>query len=138
MTTKTNERTSVVTTLLNATISTIKTVVPIDSQIKKPLLLKEDFYLNFDVLIGITADMKGKLVFTGEASTFSSVGERMYGMTLEGEMLQSFSGELGNMIAGGISTNLAEHETEIMITTPTILQGDTRLWGYKQALELSV
>src|SRR5690625_2803313 len=134
----TKERTSVITTLLNATLSSIKTVVPVDSQIKKPQLLKQDFYLNFGVLIGITGDMKGKLVFSGDTSTFASIGQGMYGMPLEGEMLQSFSGELGNMIAGGISTKLIENNTEIMITTPTIFQGDTKIYGYEQALQLPV
>lgn len=62
----------------------------------------------------------------------------MFGMPLEGEMLLSFSGELGNMIAGAISTNIADSGTDINITAPTIMQGDTTLSGYKQALEITV
>lgn len=82
--------------------------------------------------------MKGKLVFSGNTSTFASIGEGMYGMSLEGEMLQSFCGELANMIAGALSRKLIESNTEMNITTPTILQGDTKIFGYQQALKLPV
>ena len=131
-------QTAVVTRLLNATLSSIKTVVPVESDIKKPELLKQDFRINYGVLIGITGDMHGKLVFGGDMATFASLSEGMYGMPLEGDMLKSFSGELGNMIAGGISTNLEQQDTKILITTPTILQGDTALSGYKRALSLPI
>ncbi len=138
MTTNTEERMSGITALLNATISSIKNVVPVSSQIEKPQRLKQDFYLNFGVLIGIAGDVNGKLVFSADLSTFASIGEQMYGMPLEGEMLQSFSAELANMIAGGISTDISTRKIELIITTPTVLQGNTKLSGYKQALELPV
>ena len=132
------EKNIVVTTLLNAALSSIETVIPIENQIQKPKLLKDNFQIDFGVLIGIVGDLEGKLVFSGNTSTFASIGKGMYGMPLNGEMLQSFSAELGNMIAGSISTNLSKNNTDVIISTPTILQGETILFGYKQALELSV
>ena len=125
-------------TLLNATLSSIKTVIPVESQVHKPKLLQEPFILHYGALIGIIGDMHGKLVISGDAKTFASIGQGMYGMQLEDEMLRSFSGELANMIAGGISTNLANEQKEIMITTPTILEGNTKISGYKEAFELSI
>src|SRR5690625_6893125 len=133
-----HSRNAIVTSLLNATLASITAVIPVEPQINKPQLVEEQCHLNFGVLVGITGDMNGKLVFTGETETFSSISQVLYQMPLEGEMLLSFSGELGNMIAGGLSTNLAKNNTNISITTPTILQGDTKLSGYKQALELKV
>jgi len=127
-----------ITKLLNATIASIKETVPIQCKMNKPYVLTDELRLNFGVLIGITGSMDGKLVFTGDMTTFASIGNGMYGMPLEGEMLLSFSGELGNMIAGGLSTSLAANNTDINITTPTILQGNTKLSGYKQALKLGV
>mgnify|MGYP001240445283 CR=1 FL=1 len=134
----TKEKSNNIYTILNATLSSIKSVIPVQSQIKKPKLLKDDFSLKYGVLIGILGDMNGKLVISGDAKTFALIGKGMYGVQLEDEMLRSFSGELGNMIAGGISTNLAKSNKEIMITTPTILQGNTKISGYKEAFELSV
>src|SRR5690625_1985393 len=95
MTLTTSERSSVVTQLLNGALSSIKEVVPIEFQMEKPRLLHQEFHLYFGVLIGINGDIKGKLVFTGDQKTFGSIGEKMFGMPLEGEMLLSFSGELG-------------------------------------------
>ncbi len=132
------EKNNLVTNLLNATLSSIKTIISIELELEKPRLLKQNFYLNYGVLIGIVGDLRGKLVFSGDSSVFSTIGEMMYDMPLEGEMLQSFSGEMGNMIAGGISTNLARVQTDISITPPTILQGDTMLSGYEKGIELSV
>ncbi|MEI3605740.1 chemotaxis protein CheX [Pseudogracilibacillus sp. SE30717A] len=134
----TEQRSSVVTKLLNGTLSSIKSVIPIDYQIEKPKMVKEDLQLFYGVLIGITGDIRGNLVFTGQQSTFGSIGEKMFGMPLEGEMLLSFSGELGNMIAGGISTSISQDGTDINITSPTIMQGNTVLHGHKQALKLTV
>lgn len=132
------EKSRQVYTLLNATLSSIKSVIPVDSQIQKPKLLQEPFTLQYGALIGIIGDMHGKIVISGNAKTFASIGQGMYGMQLEDEMLRSFSGELANMIAGGISTNLSKNEKEIMITTPTILEGNTKISGYKEAFELSI
>lgn len=134
----TNERNSAVTKLLNGALTSIKTVIPIDYDFERPRVINQDFRLFFGVLIGITGDIKGKLVFSGDQTTFGSIGEKMFGMPLEGDMLLSFSGELGNMIAGGISTTIADSGTDINITAPTIMQGNTTLSGYKKALEITV
>lgn len=138
MTTQTIERSKAVTELLNGTLISLDSIVPIDYQTKSPQLLDKDFSLTFGVLIGITGDIKGKLVFTGNTATFGSIGEVMFGTPLEGEMLHSFSGELGNMIAGGLATNISKKGINTNITSPTIINGDTRLSGYKQALNLPI
>lgn len=134
----TAERNKSITCLLNSTYTSLKSTVPIDLEIAKPEILKGHLHLQYGVLIGITGDIQGKLVFAGNISIFSSIGEAMFGMPLDGEMLISFSGELGNMIAGGISTNLVGDGISLNITFPTIMQGDTNLSGYKQAIVVHV
>lgn len=138
MVVKAENRNRKITKLLNATVSSIKEVIQANCAINKPQLLNDELILTFGVLIGITGDVKGKLVLTGDMATFATIGNGMYGLPLEGDMLLSFSGELGNMIAGGLSTSLANNNTNINITTPTIMQGDTKLLGYTQALEMIV
>ena len=39
----TKEKSNNIYTILNATLSSIKSVIPVQSQIKKPKLLKDDF-----------------------------------------------------------------------------------------------
>lgn len=127
-----------ITNLLNGTLSSMKTVVPIEFQKSKIELFSDNFFLEFGVLIGMTGDIKGKLVFTGTQKTFVAIGEVMYGMHLEGEMLSSFSGELGNMIAGGMATNVNENGIKINITSPIIMKGDTEISGHVQAFKLPI
>ncbi|GAA0316085.1 chemotaxis protein CheX [Bacillus carboniphilus] len=124
--------------IFNEAISSLKNVVPLNHSIGKPTLIEDSIQIGFGVLIGVTGDMKGKLVFAGDTSIFSSIGEAMFGMPLEGEMLTSFSGELGNMIAGGFSTNIVHRGVQTDITSPTIMDGNSKVTGFKYALRVDV
>ncbi|HLR63380.1 MAG TPA: chemotaxis protein CheX [Lentibacillus sp.] len=137
LSTTTKDQTKVITDLLNGTFSSLETVVPIKHTRAKPQLLEKNFHIGYGVLIGMTGDIKGKLVLSGESTVFSKIGETMYGMPLEGDMLLSFSGELGNMIAGGLSTTIVENGININITAPTMMQGNTTLSGFKQGLRVT-
>src|SRR5690625_1469956 len=132
-----NERNKIVTSFLNNTLASLEGVVPISFSRSAPRLLQQNFSLHFGVLIGIIGDIKGKLVLSGNLRVFSGIGKAMYGMPLESEMLLSFSGELGNMIAGGLSSNIAADGVNINISAPTIMQGNTTLSGFKQDLSVS-
>jgi len=93
--------------------------------------------LQFGVLIGFTGDLKGKLILSGEHAVFSEIGKSMFGMDIEGEMLTSFSGELGNMLAGNLSAKIEEHGIRTDITAPTIMEGKTTLSGFDKAIQLT-
>ncbi|MFT4414376.1 chemotaxis protein CheX [Fredinandcohnia humi] len=133
-----DNRNEQVKNLLNGTIKAIGAVVPIQHQITKPRLVERELSLHFGVLIGLVGDIRGKLVLKGELSIFGSIGQSMFGMPLEGEMLSSFTGELGNMIAGSLSTNIAENGMKTDISAPTIMQGNTTLSGFSNALEVPI
>ena len=126
-----------ITNLLNGTYSSLKKIIPIHHEITKPRLLKQSLHLPFGVLIGMTIDIKGKLILAGDSTLFSSIGESMYGMPLEGEMLLSFSGELGNMIAGSLSTHLVDCGIHTDITSPTMIQGSVILSDHTNALQVT-
>lgn len=124
--------------LLNGTYESIKAVIPVENDISKPIIVNETMALQFGVLIGMTGDIKGQIILEGEPHLFGGLGESMYGMPLEGEMLNSFSGELGNMIAGQLSTIVSSKDINMDITSPTIVYGDVRLAGYKHVIKLTV
>ncbi|MFD1849055.1 chemotaxis protein CheX [Oceanobacillus bengalensis] len=132
------ERNRLILHLLNGTNASLKTIIPIQHKISKPELLGKFLKIHFGVLIGFTGDVKGKLIIDGEPSVFSMIGQSMFGMTVEGEMLQSFSGELGNMIAGNLSTNIVKQGIQTDITAPSIMEGSTTISGYERALSISV
>ncbi|MEK3977698.1 chemotaxis protein CheX [Psychrobacillus sp. FSL K6-2836] len=126
-------------TILNGTIQSLKSVIPIAMDIKSPSLMVQPFeQKEMGVLIGIIGDIKGRIIIDSTAESFSAIGATMFGMPLEGEMLESFTGELGNMIAGNICTSVAANGVEIDITPPTVIVGTTRLYGFQHAFKLPV
>ena len=126
-------------TILNGTIQSLKSVIPITMDIKSPSLMVQPFVQKeMGVLIGIIGDIKGRIIIDSSAETFSAIGSSMFGMPLEGEMLESFTGELGNMVAGNICTSVASSGVEIDITPPTVIVGTTRLYGFQHAFKLPV
>ncbi|WP_428908883.1 chemotaxis protein CheX [Niallia sp. Krafla_26] len=128
-----------VTDILNSTIDSVKNVIPFDLSIDKPYLFKQPYTQHsIGVLIGMTGDVRGRLIIDGDETIFGSIGEGMFGMKVEGEMLQSFAGELGNMIAGTLSTVISKHKMEMDITPPTVLVGETKIFGFEKAFCLPV
>ncbi|MDL4839350.1 chemotaxis protein CheX [Aquibacillus rhizosphaerae] len=124
--------------IYNGTIKSVKNVIPIEPTIGGPQLSEKPLHVKFGVLIGFTGDIKGELIVQAEPELFGKIGEAMFGMPLSEEMLDSFSGELGNMIAGSLSTHVAESGINTDITHPTVLNGDVKLTGFKRALLVTV
>ncbi|GIO27031.1 chemotaxis protein CheX [Ornithinibacillus bavariensis] len=132
------ERSKAITSLLNGAITAVKNTIPIQHEISKPQMSESFLKLHFGVLIGITGDLKGKLILSGESAVFSTIGESMFGMPVQDDMLASFSGELGNILAGGISTTIIQSGIKTDITSPTIIEGSTTISGYEKAIHLPV
>ncbi|MUV39030.1 hypothetical protein JNUCC1_02902 [Lentibacillus sp. JNUCC-1] len=126
-----------ITLLLNGTNASMKNIIPLQHNTGKAEMQGNTFSMEYGVLIGITGDVGGKLVLSGHSNTFRAIGKAMFGMPLEDDMLPSFSGELGNMIAGGLSTFISANEVHINITAPTLLQGNTVISGYKLAIKVT-
>ncbi len=123
---------------LNGVLSSIKSVVPHSFQPSKPELLKQTLHVTYGVLIGFAGDIKGKLVFKSDSTVFGAIGEKMFGMPLDGAMLSSFTGELGNMITGGLSVYMSEKGTSIDITPPTVMEGEVSLSGFENAIQVTI
>ncbi|QDP41032.1 chemotaxis protein CheX [Radiobacillus deserti] len=131
-------RNEVVKELYNGTIQSFKTVVPVPHEVGSPQKSDSVLMVNFGVLIGITGDIKGRILLKADSSVFSAIGEVMFGMPLEGEMLSSFSGELGNMIAGSLSTTLASKGITTDITYPTVMEGESKLSGFDSSILVNI
>ncbi|MCG3083063.1 chemotaxis protein CheX [Anoxybacillus sp. LAT_35] len=128
-----------ITTILNGTIESIRSVIPLAMTIEKPSLFTQPFtQASISVLIGMTGDLRGRLMIEGHETMFGSIGETMFGMPLEGEMLESFTGELGNMIAGNLATIVFQKGITIDITPPTVLVGQTKIYGFDKAFRVPI
>lgn len=125
-------------TILNGTIHSLKSIIPLEVNVKTPSLVTEPYQQEaMGVLIGIVGQLKGRIIIDGTPETFSGVGATMFGMPLEGEMLESFTGELGNMIAGNLCTFAGQEGIELDITPPTVMVGTTKLYGFTKAFRIS-
>ena len=127
--------TSPITVVLNAVLTSIHELVPIEvekpSTIGAPLMQTEH-----GVLVGLVGTIKGRLFILGEREAFAQAGLAMYGMTLSGEMLDSFVGEFGNSVAGHTATILYDHGLTVDITPPTTMQGQVKFSGFSMGIQV--
>jgi chemotaxis protein CheX len=131
--------TTILTHLLNSVIHSIKTVIPAGIQIEKPTLYSSrSIRSSLSVLIGMTGQVQGQLVIGGTDALFAQISQLMYGMMLEGDMLESFTCELGNMIAGHLVTHASNQQMTMDITPPTLLVGETSMKGFQKAILVPV
>ena len=127
------------TDILNGTIQSVKGIIPFDVTIEKPSLFTQPYTQHsIGVLIGMTGDVRGRLIIDGDEETFGKIGEGMFGMVVERDMLESFAGELGNMLAGNLSTFISQMAMEMDITPPTVLVGQTKIHGFERAFRLPI
>lgn len=85
---------------------------------------------DMSVLIALTGDMPSHIIVEAPTRVFSGISERMFGMALEGEMLESFAGELANMVAGTTATNSATEGINLNIGPPVVIVGQSKLTGF--------
>ncbi|WP_404403430.1 chemotaxis protein CheX [Jeotgalibacillus malaysiensis] len=127
----------VISNLLNGMVHSISKVVPVSIQHSNPSVLTVPYKQDqIAVLIGMTGELKGNILIDGDKQHFSSLGESMYGMYLEDDMLISFIGEVGNMIAGNLTTYISSEGVEMDITPPSVMTGETTMHNFKQAIHL--
>jgi chemotaxis protein CheX len=125
--------------ILNGTIESVKAVIPFEMTFEKPSLFTQPYVQDsIGVLIGMTGDIRGRVLIDGDEKIFGKVSEGMFGMVLEGEMLESFAGELGNMIAGNMSAQIFKKGFEMDITPPTVFVGKTKIHGFDKAFRLPI
>jgi chemotaxis protein CheX len=124
--------------LINSTIESLGQIIQIPTDIRSPQEFVQGVVQSeIGVLVGITGDVYGRILLEGSSETFSKLGETMFGMPLEGEMLHSFVGEIANMIAGKASTIIFEKGHTIDITPPTVMVGKLQLYGFVQGISVA-
>ena len=131
------DQNSIVKEVLNCAVMAMKAIIPAELTVGKPTLLNGSFdHHAIGVFIGMTGDLPGRIILDGPEDAFASLGTKMFGMPIAGEMVESFAGEMVNMIAGNMGVTLSEKGIAIDITPPTIIVGDSKISGFKQAIEL--
>ncbi|MFC3799368.1 chemotaxis protein CheX [Cohnella sp. GCM10012308] len=124
--------------LLQDILQALRQVVPLPLSVTDPRSEKDEWQDEWGVLIGVTGDMYGRVVILGEGDVFGRLGESMFGMLLEGDMLHSFVGELANMVTGQAATLVSGRGYRIDITPPTVITGKMHIYGLRNVVRMSV
>ncbi len=125
--------------ILNGMISSLTTVIPVKLEVLPPSLTVQPYeQKELSVLIGLVGGVKGRIILDTSTEVIKSIGQAMFGMSIEGEMIESFTGELGNMVAGNLCTVLEKDGLILDISPPTVMTGTTKFFGFKQAFKLPV
>lgn len=125
--------------ILNGAITALTSVIPVKLDVLPPSLIVQPFVQKeVSVLIGLVGGIKGRLIIDTSMDVIGQIGQAMFGMAVEGEMLESLTGELGNMIAGNLCTTVAANGLTLDISPPTVMTGHTKFFGFKQAFVLPV
>lgn len=131
--------TAVITEVLNGAGEAMRSIIPAAVAMGKPARIDGAFHHHdIGVIIGITGDLRGRMILDGSGDSFSKLGEKMFGMPITGEMVESFAGEVFNMISGHLGMAMAAKSIKIDITPPTIIVGDSKITGFQQAIEVPV
>ncbi|TJY42608.1 chemotaxis protein CheX [Cohnella pontilimi] len=125
--------------ILETLLTSVRQVIPVPAAAQIPEVFQNSVaQSDIGVLVGFTGDLYGRIVIQGPSEVFGKIGETMFGMPLEGEMLHSFVGELANMVAGNTSTLMSSKGQTIDITPPTVMVGHLQLYGIEQGISVTV
>ncbi|QOY34972.1 chemotaxis protein CheX [Anaerobacillus isosaccharinicus] len=115
--------------LVNGTISSLKTLLPLHNEFEPVHVVNKHGGFQFGTMVSFTGDIEAELILHGDSGVFSQIGQHMFGMPIEGELLESFTGEFGNMVAGNLSTLIVEQGFQTDISPPTLINETTKLVG---------
>lgn len=125
--------------IIDGTKQALNTIVPANVTTQSVSFLNEPYVQQeMSVLIGFIGDIKGRIIIDSNQPTYGQLASKMFGMPIEGEMLESFTGEFGNMVAGAICTHAGAQNINIDITPPTVMVGKTKLYGFESAFYIPV
>lgn len=130
---------SAVTVVLNSTLEAVQTVIPLEFVRDAPEFLPPPLMVTeMGVLVGVTGDIRGRIIIESSIDVFKRIGERLFGMALDGPMLESMVGEIGNQIGGNMCTNVSALGSTLDISPPTVMTGQTRLGGFSKGLVIPI
>jgi chemotaxis protein CheX len=113
---------------IQGTQSILKDVCQEEAKLGQIYLKKSPYPSNsVAIIIGITGDIKGQVIFSLGIDTAKWIASKMMmGMPVEqfDEMAKSAISELTNMILGTSATNFYNNGITVDITPPSLLMGD--------------
>jgi chemotaxis protein CheX len=126
--------------LMNCLTGAFSNVIPLPSFSSQiDMTIETEILSEIAVSVGVTGDISAQIVVEGPEAVFSQIGQAMFGMPLEGEMLYGFVSEvIGNMVAGNAATNASQQGIIVNITPPNVAVGQIRFVNIKNGYRVKV
>lgn len=120
----------VFTPFSNATCQVLKLLLDLDVSTSAPEVSDGtlDTENKVSIIIGITGDLSGKILYRFPVETTLEMVKMMSGMEIEeiDEFVTSALGEIANIISGNAMTDLSEQQIVCDILPPEIVEGDAQ------------
>lgn len=117
----------VINPFLKAASEVTRQILNLNITYRQPYIKKTPFVSQgILVIIGLVGGVKGKMMISLSRTKAKKIAEiMMYDLSEENEsLLQSAIGEYSNILIGNTSRNMSEEGIDVIITSPTILEGD--------------
>ncbi|HJV44997.1 MAG TPA: chemotaxis protein CheX [Bacillota bacterium] len=112
----------------------VKLVIPLPITVRSSFQVSDPVPLEaINIMLGCTGNFRGQVFIESSVEFFKQIGATLFGMEMEGEMLHSFIGEMGNMIMGNFCSQLCDRKIPVDITPPTVIEGVSRIYGFSNS-----
>ncbi len=117
-----------VNVFIEIALNILETTASTTVKARKPYL-KRDQAARGDIscIVGLTGDLKGTVSVSFTSDCILGIVSNMFGeeMTEMNDEIKDAVGEFANMVAGGVSTKLAEMEKSLQLETNDIIMAET-------------
>lgn len=125
--------------LLDGLTNAFNEILPNQVIINPPTLFQQPHAcIHYCVLVGMVGDLKARIIIDADELIYSKLCQSLYGFQLDGELLESFVGEFGNMVAGKTCVFSTNDTLNLDITTPTVMIGETQIAIVKHTFALPI
>lgn len=125
--------------IVNGAIYAVKEILPEQAMIHSPSAFTHtQVQLNYSVLVNLIGDLQAKIIINGDQSFFSNLCNSLYGFQLADDMLDSFVGEFGNMVAGKLCSYNSTQQINLDITPPIVTNEPSYLQIDSRAFSLPI
>lgn len=125
--------------LLNGLTNAFHEILPNQVTVNSPILFQSSHaYIHYCVLVGMVGDLKARIIIDADEVIFAKLCQSLYGFQLDGDLLESFVSEFGNMVAGKTCVFSSAESLNLDISTPTVMIGAAQIAIVKHTFSLPI
>ncbi len=113
--------------IITTTLEVFSSMLGMEATPKEPIPAGMTHIDSISGIIGLAGTVKGMLAVHAPEKVALAITSGFLGIPVEeiNEDVQDAIGELANMLAGGVKLTLAENSSEIRLSVPSVIYGDS-------------